>query len=85
MNRIKINNRIYFRFKIRTRLIEKLLQGRELRSESEEKNTIYIGQIEIPTESVEITEDGSMIRTPPMELDLKATLILERDKRRRKR
>lgn len=82
MDRIMVPGMMFFNFKIKSRLIDKLKQGVKVFSESENSNRVYTDVLEIPIDKVAMKDENTLL-IPPMELQVKVKLTLIRDKRMR--
>lgn len=79
MDQIRVSGKIHFYFRLKARLVEKLKQGAEVFSDSENSFTVYTDPLEIPLDKITL-KDQETILIPPMELVIRAKLTIKREK-----
>lgn len=81
---IKIPGILYFKFKITRALIDKLAQGRDIFTNSEGTETVQMTGLKFPVKEL-ILIDPETVLLPDFKMELRTKLVLERDKRRKRR
>lgn len=61
MDRITVPGMMFFNFKIKSRLIDKLKQGVKVFSESENSNRVYTDVLEIPIDKVAMKDENTLL------------------------